>query len=95
VVRSPRFAEAEAVLQQAAPLAKKIGSNCELQTALLYLAEADEGTSQRDEAYVHLEQAVAAGATQETLRAESLLDALRNEPQFKAIFERAIGKPGP
>jgi eukaryotic-like serine/threonine-protein kinase len=96
LVHEGRFAEAESVLQQAAPLAKKIGpKSSELQTALLYLAEADEGAGQRDEAYVHLEQAVAAGATQNTLRTESLLDALRNEPQFKAIFERASAKPAP
>ncbi len=81
--------EAEAVLKRAVPSATKIGPRSgELKTTLIYLAEAAAQMGHSEEAFVYLQQAVDAGASQSELQAEPLLDPLRSDPRYKSLVER-------
>jgi eukaryotic-like serine/threonine-protein kinase len=96
LLRLRRFTEAETLLKQAVTAATKIGPRSgELQTALTYLAEVAIQTGHRGEAFGYLEQAVDAGASQDSLQTEPLLDPLKSEPRFKGLADRpgAQGKP--
>jgi eukaryotic-like serine/threonine-protein kinase len=91
LVNLGRLPEAEALLKRnVAAIRPKPGEHSdELQMALFYLGAAAAQAGRSDEAFDWLGQAVAAGASQEDFKTESLLDPLRSDPRFVALAEKA------